>query len=329
MELFDKIYSCYYQVVKKILEEAGKRPLTEQQMEELIRKYGFRESTLTILPRLTGGDWALTKRERDKTYSSALSHLPPLPLTELQKRWLKALLSDRRIRLFLSDEEMVRAEEMLTGIQPLYLQEDFHYYDRYGDGDDYDSLQYQENFRLILSSLEENQALFIAYEGKKGEHVTYETLPCRLQYSSKDDKFRLLSLQYSHGGFNRELILNLARVRACHRSKRKVNNGRRSGRFRNEQKAQEPVLIEISGERNSLERCMLHFAKYEKHTEYDNERKCYLCSIYYHQADETELLIDILSFGPVIRVLGPEPFLSLVRARVRKQYVLLSGMGVE
>lgn len=39
-----------------------------------------------------------------------------------------------------------------------------------------------------------------------------------------------------------------------------------------------------------------------------------ICSIYYDKADETELLIDILSFGPVVRVLGPEPFLGLIKA---------------
>ena len=82
------------------------------------------------------------------------------------------------------------------------------------------------------------------------------------------------------------------------------------------QKAPEPVLLKISGERNSLERCMLHFANYEKHTEYDEDRKCWLCSIYYDLADETELLIDILSFGPVVQVLGPESFVRQVRERV-------------
>ena len=63
-------------------------------------------------------------------------------------------------------------------------------------------------------------------------------------------------------------------------------------------------------------------ANYEKHTEFDEERKCWICSIYYDKADETELLIDILSFGPVVRVLGPEPFLGLIKARVRRQHRL-------
>ena len=69
---------------------------------------------------------------------------------------------------------------------------------------------------------------------------------------------------------------------------------------------------------------MLHFANYEKHTEYDDKRDVYYCSIYYDLADETELLIDVLSFGPVIRVLGQASFLSQVRRRVKSQHEILA-----
>ena len=45
----------------------------------------------------------------------------------------------------------------------------------------------------------------------------------------------------------------------------------------------------------------------------------YLCRIYYAAKDETELLIQLLSFGPVIRVLGPESLLQQIRQRLRRQ----------
>ena len=51
----------------------------------------------------------------------------------------------------------------------------------------------------------------------------------------------------------------------------------------------------------------------------------YICSIYYDRADETELLVELLSFGPVIRILGPEPFLAQARERVKRQHELLYG----
>lgn len=325
MELFEKLYGCYYQVVRHILEEAARQPLNRKQMEAIAGQYAFQESALTILPKLTDGDWALLEPAGEQTYRPVISHPVRQPLTLLQKSWIKSLLSDRRIRLFLTPEELALTEQSLEDIEPLFSWQDFHYFDRYQDGDDYESPEYQEYFRTILSSIAEQRALIVAYAGKGGDTITYEVAPYQLQYSAKDDKFRLCCLPYHRDHFGRKMILNLARIQACHLSKRHVTEDLTPMRFCPIHKSADPVVIEISGERNSLERCMLHFASYEKHTEYDEDRRVYLCSIYYDIADETELLIDILSFGPVIRVLSPAPFLSQVKERVKRQYDLLYG----
>ena len=66
----------------------------------------------------------------------------------------------------------------------------------------------------------------------------------------------------------------------------------------------------------------MHFANYEKRTRYQEETRTWICSLYYDTADETELLIEILSFGPVIRVLGPDSFLEQIRTRVIRQHEL-------
>jgi len=330
MELFEKVYGCYYRAVKRILEEASEKTLTARQMEEMIRENGFQESALTIIPKLISGEWALGSLDAKGSFHSAVSHIPRLPLTHLQKSWLKALLSDPRIALFLEEAEQAHLEEELAGVEPLFSQEDFYYFDRYRDGDDYASSQYRENFRTVLKAVREKKPLFAAYTGKKRAGIeaseadikVYEVFPYQLQYSSKDDKFRLCCLQFSHGSFCQETILNLGRIRACHLSKREQTPDPAPFRFKNSQRCGEPVVISISGERNSLERCMLHFANYEKQTEYDEKTGEYRCSIYYDKADETELLIELLSFGPVIQILGPEPFLAQVRARVRRQHEL-------
>ena len=58
---------------------------------------------------------------------------------------------------------------------------------------------------------------------------------------------------------------------------------------------------------------MLHFANYEKNTRKLSE-DTYECLIYYNQSMETELLIEVLSFGPMITVLGNEKFLHSLKA---------------
>ena len=64
---------------------------------------------------------------------------------------------------------------------------------------------------------------------------------------------------------------------------------------------------------------MLQFASYDKQTVFDEASGQYICEIAYDPLEESELLIRILSFGPVLRVLGPEDLLAQVRERVRLQ----------
>ena len=129
-------------------------------------------------------------------------------------------------------------------------------------------------------------------------------------------------LRYSGRAFCRDILLNVSRIKACHISRLPVPEGLIFPSSDAGRSAAEPVVIQISGERNSLERCMLHFADHEKHTRFDEATGTWICQIYHDPSDETELLIELLSFGPVIRILGPEPFLTQVRERVRRQHDL-------
>ena len=83
----------------------------------------------------------------------------------------------------------------------------------------------------------------------------------------------------------------------------------------------EPLRLRIVNRRNALERAMLHFANYEKNTVKIDE-DTYECLIYYNQAMETELLIEVMSFGPMLTVLGNDRFLSLLKARLHSQMLL-------
>lgn len=272
MELFHKIYSCYYNVVRHILDEAWQSPITRQDMEDICRAYGFQESALSIIPKLTDGTWALLEEQDKHTFKSRLGHaVPAVPLTNLQKAWLKSLMQDPRFQLFFTDRQLELLAGEWDGLPSLYCEDDFYCYDRYRDGDSYGSPSYRKHFQSVLKAIQEERVLLVAYEGKHGRVHSFETAPYQLQYSSKDDKFRLCCLQLHGNTFSRSTILNLARIKDCHVTSKSCPPDLEARCFEPIQKASEPVVLKISGERNSLERCMLHFANYEKHTEYDAE----------------------------------------------------------
>jgi len=115
------------------------------------------------------------------------------------------------------------------------------------------------------------------------------------------------------------VTVNLARIASVQVMESTYNMGNKLHILFNERVCSEPVVMEVSRERNALERCMLQFASFERQTEYDRDRDIYTCRIWFDPADETELLIRVLSFGPVVKVLGPEDFLSQMKERINNQ----------
>jgi len=325
MELFSEVYSCYYNVVNKILNESFNKALSKKDINEIIEENAFQESALYILPKLISGEWNLLNAN-ENTYTSKLSSSIKLPVTTLEKAWLKSLLEDKRIALFLSENQIASLKDYLKDVTILFNQDDFYYYDKFLDGDDYESGDYVNNFRMIVEALKEKKLVTISMESGKGNRVTGNYLPCKLEYSSKDDKFRVYAARIRYNKVVTYAIINLGRISKIEPCEEVFHDEINLDTYISNNKCKEPVVIEISKERNAVERCMLHFASYEKRTEYDEAADKYICYIYYDKKDETELLIRILSFGPVIRVLGPVGFLGLVKERVKRQWELLNQL---
>lgn len=324
MELFSKIYNRYYEVVKKLLILTQQKGfVTKKDMMELAKKYGFEESSMFIVPKLVSGEWSFFKEKEKDIFVSKVNNIVKPPLTKLQKEWIKAWITDSRAKLFFSEEELKIVEEELREIEPLYQINDFYYFDQFKDGDNYKDIEYQNRFLIILRAMEQKNILHIVYEKKKerGNISELDVFPIYLQYSIKDNKFRIEGIRIYQGKPQNTIILNLERIKRCYLGE-PFDVSKWNSMLHKNQRAKEPIVIEISGERNSLERCMLHFASYEKKTEYNEEKKRYFCSIYYDKCDETELLIQVLSFGPMIKVIGHSDFLRQVRQRVEMQYQL-------
>ena len=77
-------------------------------------------------------------------------------------------------------------------------------------------------------------------------------------------------------------------------------------------------MLLLHDERNGLERVLLHFSHFEKETQKLDDR-LYQIKLRYDKDDETELLIRVLSFGPVLEVMEPNTFVELIRTRIGVQ----------
>ena len=295
--IFSELYSVYYTTVGKILAKALEPDTTEEQLRQIVAENAFSESVLTILPALKSGKWQLLKKD----LTSVVKNVPTMPLTTLEKRWLKAISFDPRVRLF--DVEFPD----LSDVEPLFTGEDYKIFDQYSDGDPYTDENYICNFRLIFSAIKQNRPVRISMKNRRGKRVWVRFFPRGFEYSEKDDKIRIIAEGCKFKRFN------LGRVITCEY----LNELCDWREVPPEDKVKELVLS-ITDERNALERVMLHFAHFEKQAEKIDD-KHYVLRLKYYESDETEMIIRILSFGPYVKVEEPQEFVELIKERLNMQ----------
>ena len=322
MELFSEIYSCYYQVLRHLLSEQD--ALTMQDIRARISGEGFEESMLSIIPKLEDGSWNLF-RKNGALYLSRLTSTFIQPLSDLEKSYLKALLSDPRIGLFFDSQQIEYLNCMLDTVTPLWKPEQFYYFDQFTDGDPYLDETYRNNFRILLQAQKNRQYVDIDYTSPNGRRVHHHYIPARLEYSVKNDKFRLLALKHINGQKMRLEILNLSRMQSVQPLNKTLSSDIDLNTVIRNSYYKEPLKLHIVNKRNALERAMLHFANYEKNTSKIDENT-YECLIYYNQTMETELLIEVMSFGPMLTVIGNDKFLGLLKARLKRQRMITHNL---
>lgn len=256
--LFSELYGAYYNTVACIINKAISHPIKSTQIEEIIKEYAFSDSSLEISQAIRKQNWKVLRSDG----TTPIKNAPTMPLTILEKRWLKAIKNDPRIRLFLDEP----SEFDFDDVEPLFLPEDVCVFDRYTDGDPYEDKKYQKYFRLI------------------GEGIPFD------------------------GSINLGRIIDCVRSNAFYKAYKENKNtdGRRH------------VVIELTNERRALERVLLHFAHFEKKAEKLDETH-YRVIVYYDRKDETEMVIRILSFGPMVRVVEPNHFVELMKKRLMQQ----------
>jgi hypothetical protein len=309
--LFSEIYSAYYNTVAAIIACSQKNELDSDSLYGIVKDSAFPESYLTIGSSLETGKWPLIKED----YSTNIKNFPTMPLTLLQKQWLKALIFDKRFKLFVSPQVQSRLEKDLQDIEPLFEQKDFYLYDKYLDADPYDDEVYIKNFHTILDAVHQKKLIQVEYTGRFGQKDIFVCSPSKIEYSEKDDKFRIISKVK-----NKVTILNVARIISCEIIDEKNAVAISENGLPKKRRAR--VVLDIYDDRKAMERITLAFAHFEKSVIQVDENT-YRLTINYDSFDETELVIRVLSFGPMVKVLEPENFVSLIKQRIEKQIQLM------
>lgn len=322
MMMFHEMYGAYFRIAAKVL---GTETVTEQALRGIVQAEGFRDSVLFVpqklIPQQDGSDWGLLRQNPDGTFRRITKHAPQMPLTLLQKRWLRAKLRDPKMQLFLEDDTLDALELALHDVRPLWQSGAFRLTDKFADGDDFAA--YRALFRQIVQAMRRGEVLMIRFRSGHGKRMYQRCLPIAMEYSGKNDKFRMYCRGLRGDRLSGGGIINLGRIESVRGTGVLMQEQGASARFFASRRCKVPVTVRVTAERNAVERFLTEFASYEKHTERNLETGECTVQLWYDRQDETELLIQLLSFGPVLEILGPPDFRAQAAARVAAQYALL------
>lgn len=313
--LLSEIFGCYYKVVTEIVNNS---PLSIDEIKQIIEENGFSESCFHLLPKIETLPFI---EKRGCKYYSLLENKIKLPLTNIEKSWLKAITNDVRFELFAPNYSNL----IFDKIEPLYNQADFKFYDKYSDGDDFNNYYYKKYFNKINAALNTKTPIKIIYKSPKNRITVNHYIPLKFEFSSKDDKFRFFAARIKNNKLIDYVSLNMGRILDVRSSSETYE-----GSFDVESHIQkfdqtEHIIIEIYNDRNAIERFMVEFSSYRKESEFDDSKEICTTKIYYRKTDEIEVLIKLLSFGPTLKVIGPERFLKLLKYRIQKQYEMVKN----
>lgn len=112
--IFSELYSVYYNTVAKILSAMVQGDVDSKTAQKIVEENAFGDSAFTIINAIKSEKWQVMTSD----FTTAIEHKPTMPMTILQKRWLKSISLDPRIKLF-----GVKFEG-LDDVEPLFTQGD-------------------------------------------------------------------------------------------------------------------------------------------------------------------------------------------------------------
>ena len=284
---------------------------------DLLKKGGF------LVEENDGGE--LRYKPMYETFSSVDLYKEVIPLSELEIRWLKTIISDEKIRYFFSKDELHAIEsclkQMAADAKPFPM-DVVNYYDRYKY---LNKKQWNESDVLVpvLDAIRKDHKINIKYVSDKHEEESGDYKPIIVEYSKRDNRFKgyFLSCR-KKGGLK---IYNLNQCISVEDTGKKFNPNKPNSyyeEFRKKNMAE--VRIQFDDKQNLADRVLTEFSPWEKRCIFDPETGVYELTIFYQKRDGKELALRLLEFGPNIKMCDPEHKLSgIVRKKLRAQKELM------
>lgn len=316
MEYFNTHKNILFNLVTRIINQSveGKN-FTEEEIEKLIRETKLVDNDF-IQNILDYGEhpYNIMSHDFKPFFNEDSIRINP---TILEKRWLKSLINEDMLKLFLDKNIIENLNKKLINIEPLFNL-------------NLPKSNVKEEFiKTVIKAFRYGEILIYNSVNKKGEKFTNQIgIPFKINYSMRDYKLRLSIYSIEE---DRYIYINMDNIESMEILKennplynekvKRINdklNKLGENRFflSNFDKYEKIIKLRIDHGKNVFERVHLLFANYHKKT-YRQDDKQYM-DISYYGFDEENVIRDVLSLGVLVEVVEPDYIRKKILEILRK-----------
>lgn len=247
-------------------------------------------------------------RSKYKCASGVELYRDIVPLSTLELRWLKTILEDDKIRLFLSELEIHALRYLLGDMDKIVFFDRFH--------------QKSTVFPTILDGIYNHYTLYIKYHTMRDQIKIGEFKPIVLEFSKRNNRFQGL---FQECGSNKIYTMNVSRIETAEKTDTSFDYSAAECALLDFQKTNRTsVEVEFYDVRNMVDRILTEFSPWKKLCVYDAETKLYKLKIFYQKQDEVDLVVRLLGYGANLRFVDREhPICKEIQTRMNRQMELI------
>lgn len=246
-----------------------------------------------------------------------------LPLTALEIRWLKTVLSHPKMNLFFSGDEIGLLKRLLKEnapeAKPLPMNK-VVYYDRFRFAEKNTDRE-AAVLGIILKGIYDRRTVRLKYRTRRGGYKSGEYRPILLEFSKRNNRFQGF---FQSCKSDRILTFNIAQIMKATETGNTFDYAAAEQTYlAYRQNHMRSVEVEFRNGRNVAERILTELSPWKKRCTYDPETRLFRLTVFYQAEDELDLVVRFLGYGANIRFTHREhPIFRDYQSRMNRQLKL-------
>ena len=319
--IFNEIFGVYYYIIAEVIlcccSNSDSNKLSNEKINNIVKKvrrwYSSRGGNQTSRLSLDEITWlfendafgkkskANGKEQIEFKYQcdpDTEFYKDVLPLTTLEIRWIKTILSDERIVCFFSERQLdfikVYMNTEYPEITPFPVNNLVNF-DKHIPIDSMEKLAEQSLITTLIKAINQKMLVDITYVTRYGKEIVGEFKPIVIEFSKRNNKFQA---QMQSCENNRFYSINLSQIISLTIVPDEFEYFETLQNYEKHRELNErSVDIQFYDVRNTADRILTEFSPWKKYCEYDRETKIYTLHLFYQKDEELDLVVRLMGYG--------------------------------